>query len=82
MQKKLVLERSWSWLYVFLSVMLLVVGSLRAADDAGLLSKQEVKNLIANAKTTADHTRLAKHFTEVDPIVWTKIRPSLDGGAG
>lgn len=32
-------------------------------QKAGQLSKHEVKNLIANAKTAADHERLAQHFT-------------------
>ena len=53
MLKDLVLERKWTWLCVFLSVLLLAAGSLRAADDSDLLSKQELKNLIATAKTPA-----------------------------
>lgn len=41
---------------------MLVAGSTLPAQD-GLLSKQELKTLIANAQTPADHERLAKHFT-------------------
>lgn len=32
------------------------------AADGGLLSKQELKTLIAGAKTVQDHQRLAQHF--------------------
>jgi hypothetical protein len=43
-----------------LTVLAFVV-SVRA-DDTKLLKKAELKNLIANVRTAADHGRLAQHF--------------------
>jgi hypothetical protein len=62
MLKQIRLKREWVWLCMVLPAVLLAAGALPAADEAGILSKQELKNLISNAKTAADHTRLAKHF--------------------
>ena len=43
-------------------------GSLRAAD-ADHMSQQELKTLIASAKTVQDHEQLAKHFeAEADQL--------------
>ena len=55
-------QTKWMALCLALVAMLLVAGSTARAQD-GLLSKQELKTLIANAKTPEDHQRLAKHFT-------------------
>ena len=44
--------------------MLIGVVSLPAsADDSKILKKDELKNLIANAKTAQDHQRVADHYT-------------------
>lgn len=40
----------------------LVAGIAVGADDNSLLSKGELKNLIAKAKTAADHERFAGYF--------------------
>jgi hypothetical protein len=42
---------------------ILLAGAFLWAADGGLLGKQELKTLIANAKTAQDHERLAQHFT-------------------
>jgi uncharacterized membrane-anchored protein YhcB (DUF1043 family) len=55
-------QTKWMALCLSLVAMLLVSGTPARAQD-GLLSKQELKTLIANAKTPEDHQRLAKHFT-------------------
>ena len=55
-------QTKWIALCLSLVAMLIVAGSTARAQD-GLLSKQELKTLIANAKTPDDHQRLAKHFT-------------------
>ena len=46
----------------FSMLAILVAGTFLRADDAGLLSKQELKSLIASAKSAQDHERLARHF--------------------
>ena len=44
-------------------VMLMGVVSVPAsADDSKILKKDELKNLIANAKTAQDHQRIADHY--------------------
>ncbi|MEO8052054.1 MAG: hypothetical protein ABI833_16695 [Acidobacteriota bacterium] len=40
-----------------------VVSVPASADDSKILKKDELKNLVANAKTAQDHQRLADHFT-------------------
>lgn len=48
-----------------LAVVLAMVGAVVSAPagaEGTLLSKSELKNLIANGKTAADHERLAAHF--------------------
>jgi hypothetical protein len=41
--------------------LLVVSGTLWAGQD-DLMSKKELKTLVANAKTAQDHVRLARHF--------------------
>ena len=41
---------------------ILAVGTYLWAADSGLLSKQDLKSLISNAKSAQDHERLARHF--------------------
>ena len=41
---------------------IIAVGTILWASDGGLLSKQELKDLVANAKNARDHERLAQHF--------------------
>jgi hypothetical protein len=55
-------QTKWMALCLSLVALLLVAGTPAWAQD-GLLSKQELKTLITNAKTPEDHQRLAKHFT-------------------
>jgi hypothetical protein len=43
-------------------VTVLAIAVTVRADDTTLLKKAELKNLIANAKTAADHRRIAQHF--------------------
>jgi hypothetical protein len=59
-------------IYLCAIVLLTTVGlvglvTLSAAESksADLLTHRQVKELVATAKTPADHTRLAKHFTAV-----------------
>jgi hypothetical protein len=40
-----------------------VVSVPASADDSKILKKDELKNLIANAKTAQDHQRIADHYT-------------------
>lgn len=55
-------QTKWIAFCLSLVALLFVAGSTARAQD-GLLSKQELKTLIANAKTPEDHQLLAKHFT-------------------
>jgi hypothetical protein len=41
---------------------MIVTAVAEGTDDSRLLSKVELKSLIANAKTAVDHERLAAHF--------------------
>ena len=41
---------------------MLAGGALLYAAEGGILNKQDLKALIGNAKTAADHQRIAKHF--------------------
>lgn len=47
---------------LMMSVMLAAVGT---AAGAKMLSKKEVKALVANASTPADHNKLAEHYRTV-----------------
>ena len=47
---------------LFSMLAIIFTGALLAADDRGLLGKQELKSLITNAKSAQDHERLARHF--------------------
>ena len=44
-------------------VMLISIGQATAAEAKGELSKDEVRALVANAKTPSDHMKLAAHYT-------------------
>jgi hypothetical protein len=46
----------------FLLLAMFVAPGLLKAQDTDPLSKQDVKALVASAKTAEDHERLAKHF--------------------
>ena len=49
---------------MLLAVLLMFsAGNATAVDAKGELSSKEVKALVANAKTPADHMRLAHHYT-------------------
>lgn len=53
----------WGGSAIALFALMLTSVSSRAASSAGdKLSNKQVKELIANAKTPADHMKLAKHF--------------------
>jgi len=48
-----------------LAVLTIVIsaGQLLAADSKGLLSKSELKQLVAKARTAEDHLKLARHYS-------------------
>jgi hypothetical protein len=48
---------------VLAMLMVLSVGQAPAVEQKGVLSRKDVKALIANAKTPEDHMKLARHFT-------------------
>lgn len=56
-------RRSFLWIVTLALIAVLFVSVVASAKDNGLLSKSELKNLVANATTTRDHERLAEHFT-------------------
>lgn len=60
MEKAILIRRSMGWLCLL--AIPVAAGALLLAADGGLLSKQELKDLIVSAKTMSDHERLAKHF--------------------
>jgi hypothetical protein len=48
------------------AAMAMLIGILSvpaSADDSKILKKDELKNLIANAKTAQDHRRIADHYS-------------------
>ena len=48
---------------MFLALLMAIsAGQAPAVDNKGELSPKEVKALVANAKTSADHMRLAHHY--------------------
>jgi hypothetical protein len=47
---------------VVVTILIAVSAPLTAARPEGLLSKKELKLLMANAKTPEDHQKLARHF--------------------
>ena len=47
---------------IFGLLTVLAVSVSAGADDAKLLKKAELRHLIANAETVADHERIAQHF--------------------
>ena len=61
-----VIRKSTVW-FVMLAIFL--APTLLRAQNGDHMSKEEVKTLIANAKTAEDHERLAKHFdAEADQL--------------
>jgi hypothetical protein len=46
----------------WLLVLPILVGMSTWASDGALLTKQDLKSLIANGKTAQDHERIAQHF--------------------
>ena len=46
-----------------MAILIGVVSQPASADDSKILKKDELKNLIANAKTAQDHQRIADHYT-------------------
>ncbi len=59
MRSMSVIKKRTMWL---LLLAMFVAPSLLRAQASGTMSKEEVKTLVANAKTAEDHERLAKHF--------------------
>jgi hypothetical protein len=59
MRSMSVIKKRAMW---FLLLAMFVGPGLLRAQDSGTMSKEEVKTLIANAKSAEDHERLAKHF--------------------
>ena len=48
---------------VLAALIVVWAGQTPAAEIKGELKSKEVKALVANAKTPADHTKLARHYT-------------------
>jgi hypothetical protein len=46
-----------------MSMLMGIVSLPVSAEDSKILKKDELKNLIANAKTAQDHQRVADHYT-------------------
>ena len=53
--------RSWT-VAIPLWLTMLAVAVCVQANDTKLLKQSEIKNLIVNARTAADHERIAQHF--------------------
>jgi hypothetical protein len=49
-------------LMALIATLMGVVSVPASADDSKILKKDELKNLIANAKTAQDHQRIADHY--------------------
>lgn len=50
-------------LVAFAAAMMISAGQASAVEPRGMLNSKEVKALVANAKTAADHMKLAQHYT-------------------
>lgn len=48
---------------LMLSLLTVAAGTATAVEPKGALKPKEVKALVANAKSPADHLKLARHFT-------------------
>lgn len=59
MKTQTLIGKGTAWLSF---VAILTASTILWATDGGLLSKQELKDLVANAKNARDHERLAQHF--------------------
>ena len=59
MKSMRVIKKRAMW---FLLLAMFAAPGLLRALDSGTMSKEQVKTLIANAKTAEDHERLAKYF--------------------
>ncbi len=52
-----------AFLTAVMAMLMGIVSLPASADDSKILKKDELKNLIANAKTAQDHQRIADHYT-------------------
>lgn len=57
------LDRGLTAALVMVSLLTVAAGTAAAVEPKGALKPKEVKALVANAKSPADHLRLARHFT-------------------
>lgn len=64
MTSQLTIHHSFLALLLIFGVSLVTWGAPAASDDSKELTKTELKQLIATAKTPADHQKLAEHFRE------------------
>ncbi len=58
-----ILNRGLTTALVIVSYLTVAAGSAVAVEPKGALKPKEVKALVANAKSPADHLKLARHFT-------------------
>jgi len=58
-----ILNRGLTTALVIVSFLTVAAGSAVAVEPKGALKPKEVKALVANAKSPADHLKLARHFT-------------------
>lgn len=56
-------NRTVAWTMVLGILMVISAGQSPAAEPKGELKSQEVRALVASAKTPADHMKLARHYT-------------------
>lgn len=57
------LDRGLTAALVMVSILTVAAGTAAAVEPKGALKPKEVKALVANAKSPADHLKLARHFT-------------------
>jgi hypothetical protein len=57
------LERGLTAALVVVSFLTVAAGTAAAVEPQGALKPKEVKALVANAKSSDDHLKLARHFT-------------------
>jgi hypothetical protein len=56
-------NRTVAWSMVLAVLMVISAGQAPAVEPKGDLKPNEVKALVASAKTPADHMKLARHYT-------------------
>lgn len=57
------LDRGLTAALIMVSLLTVAAGTAAAVESKGALKPKEVKALVSNAKSPADHLKLARHFT-------------------